>query len=199
LFIQQDYRRNYVWCCTDDFMEIVDDESLARLQQKALEIYETTFIKKFRDSPIDEHPDIPSLSDSILDQLKLFRENPDCRTEYVKRIIQSPLGSRRQGLSDVADSGIQSTTKSPIQDITRLKIVFPTASSAGPIYLSPEMPLSRSQALFLFGAPSVKQGLWYYWICDKNPAPGEGGDLIVCFNEQMKSRQVYYDKYQKYP
>jgi hypothetical protein len=199
LFIQQDTRQIFSWCCPDDFMEIVDEESLECVKQRDLEIYDKSFIKIFRDFPIDEHPDIHSLPDSIVDLLKLFRENPEHRREYAKQIERSSLGSRKESFGALADSTIQSTTKSPIYDIFKFKLAFPKASSAGPFYLIPEISLSRSQALFLFGAPSAKHGRWYYLIYEKNPAPEESGVFVVCFDEQMKSNWVYYDKYQHVP
>jgi hypothetical protein len=175
LFITKDAPHYLLWPNKNMVIKVDSAQSrfVDNLSERVTKIYESTSISKFR-KPADVANSLPELPEGLLSLCEQFRNNPNMRTQFANDIAESDLGSCQT---------------QPIMSSCR-------------IFARPEIPLSRSQAIRLYGEPTLKSGRNYLWYCgeDSNTdRPGEWvGVLSIVFDGDTDVMELRYIQQEKW-
>lgn len=171
LFVTKDAPYFFSWAHRDNILKL-DWKSGRQIQafiSKAKQIYANTSIRQFREAKEPGIVIFPDISEQLKKVCEQFRGKQTNRANLARLICASDLGSR-------------------VDD--------PYGPKSSISYLPPKVRLSRQQALFLFGKPTLKLGYIYHWFCGSDSQSGTEyvGVLVATFDKNEKVRQLVFKR-----
>lgn len=169
IFVTKDAPYYFSWTHRDSVIKlgVIDPSFMMQFMTKTQYVYGETCLCQFRKNKSDDKIKLPPLSRKLRHTFKEFKEKENNRCDAVRSIYLSDVGSRKD-------------ESQPWSSIIT--------------FLPPKLELSRTQALFLLGDPTIKVGFTYKWFCGRYPDGEYAGVLTIIFNKEEKDSLLMYGK-----